>query len=68
MNRHIDIDILFQKYVAAMSWIVDELRIKPIQKLPQLLNIKHVEVYSDILIFITIYMNTLYKTVLRPIN
>ena len=51
-----------------MSWIVDELRIKPIQKLPQLLNIKHVEVYSDILIFITIYMNTLYKTVLRPIN
>ena len=51
-----------------MSRIADKLRIKPIQKLPQLLNIKHVEVYSDILIFITIYMNTLYKTVLRPIN
>ena len=53
-----------------MSWIVDELRIKPIQKLPQLLNIKHVEVYSDILIFITIYMNTctVYKTVPNPIN
>ena len=47
-----------------MSWIVDELRIKPIQKL----NIKHVEVYSDILIFITIYMNTLYKTVPHLIN
>ena len=51
-----------------MSWIVDELRIKAIQKLPQLLNAKHVEVYSDILIFITIYMNTLYKTVPHPIR